>query len=137
MSIPDETIVAESEFIDDCRYTGGFHGTDEMSGLHLAINGFDPEHSRETFFAPPDDRWLATTHGKVNAVRTNQARYALLKASFPLKSKSQPVLGGPCLRFYGEEVKGISIIALAIFKADDDRLIATYDQAALERLRQD
>jgi len=135
-TVPDESLIAEADFIDDYHYTEGFHGTDEQTGFDLVKNGFNTEYFRETFFAPPDNRRLATNHGKLNAERTGQERYALLKATFPVTPKSQPILGIPCMRFYGEDIKGITIVAVAIYRTADHALLATFDQYALEQLRQ-
>lgn len=134
----DESLIAESPDLQDYQFTEGFHGTDDWTAIQMIRNGFNQDHYDDTCFSPPDNLWSALQHAEKNAMRQSRARYALLKAQFPLTSISHGSLGlYPCLRFYGEELGNVSIVAMGIFNAADGKLLATYNPDQLDALRQE
>jgi hypothetical protein len=113
----------------------GLHDTDERTALEIIKAGFRHEPYDGLHLAGPDDDYLVQQHAKKNTERASQFRYAILRATFPSRSKEEGVLGPPCIRLYGQEIAEVSVIRLAICNTFDGKLAVSYDKDSLDELR--
>lgn len=105
--------------------TEGFHGTDTETAHRILDKGFD-DTRYETWFALPDDLWLAQQHGQKNGSRAGTNHFAVLGVTFPEVAVDYSDYGkAVCL--FKAEIGQVAVRSMAVYDTATGDLIETYD----------